>query len=292
MPGGAATEYPIQNLTSPDLVPGRAAAGLFDGGAEIGQLMQSVDWAGRQLVPSKTGRRVLRLPLAFCSGSGWQCSSSGSRACGSLDNDAYRPILGTTKHPAALGQRGADCWLEIWDIILPMLEAVHRGTHGGRGRAAGHRPDGYLEEGYYTYTQATAHSVETGAIGGVFCGVYDTTDRVIGERRLRTLRGFASHEIARDAGTRHAGWRQRRWRKTVMTFRSARSIFFRRQPEQARLAGVTGVEPGSPANPPLISFEGAGLSGNRRRGANDVGGIHSGSGAAYRPLPGGLACRG
>ena len=39
-------------------------------------------------------------------------------------NDAYRPSLGEGKHPAALGQRGAECWPEIWPIIGPQIEAV------------------------------------------------------------------------------------------------------------------------------------------------------------------------
>ena len=39
-------------------------------------------------------------------------------------NDAYRPSLGGGKHPIALGQKGKDCWPEIWPIILPQIEAV------------------------------------------------------------------------------------------------------------------------------------------------------------------------
>src|SRR5687767_10580987 len=40
-------------------------------------------------------------------------------------NDAYRPSLGVTgKHPRALGQKGADCWPEIWEIISPLHEQV------------------------------------------------------------------------------------------------------------------------------------------------------------------------
>ena len=34
-------------------------------------------------------------------------------------NDAYLPSFGRGKHPAAMGQRGADCWQEIWSIIQP-----------------------------------------------------------------------------------------------------------------------------------------------------------------------------
>ena len=43
-----------------------------------------------------------------------------------LYNDAYRPMLGATKHPMAMGQPGREFWPEIWDIIGPMLEGVLR----------------------------------------------------------------------------------------------------------------------------------------------------------------------
>lgn len=40
-------------------------------------------------------------------------------------NDAYRPSLGNDgKHPKALGQRGEDCWQEIWPVIKPLIDQV------------------------------------------------------------------------------------------------------------------------------------------------------------------------
>ena len=42
-------------------------------------------------------------------------------------NDAYRQTMGPERHPSALGQRGYDCWAEIWDIIGPQIEFVMAG---------------------------------------------------------------------------------------------------------------------------------------------------------------------
>jgi PAS domain S-box-containing protein len=42
-------------------------------------------------------------------------------------NDAYLKILGKddgSKHPLALGQKGDDCWQEIWPVIKPLLDGV------------------------------------------------------------------------------------------------------------------------------------------------------------------------
>lgn len=42
-------------------------------------------------------------------------------------NDPYQPIPGT-KHPKkVLGQRGCDCWSEIWHIIGPLVDRPFRG---------------------------------------------------------------------------------------------------------------------------------------------------------------------
>lgn len=42
-------------------------------------------------------------------------------------NDAYRPSLGNNgKHPLALGQKGKECWPEIWHIIHPLIEQVQQ----------------------------------------------------------------------------------------------------------------------------------------------------------------------
>jgi PAS domain S-box-containing protein len=115
-----------------------------------------------------------------------------------LYNDAYRAFVGT-KHPTSLGQNGRDCWPEIWHIIGPMLEGVLE-----RGEAT--RSDdlllllerhGYPEECYFTFSYSPIHD-ESGGIGGVFTPVHETTERVIGERRLRTLRALASAVGSKD----------------------------------------------------------------------------------------------
>jgi hypothetical protein len=38
-------------------------------------------------------------------------------------NDAYIPIAGN-KHPAGIGQRGADCWQEVWEFSGTLLDRV------------------------------------------------------------------------------------------------------------------------------------------------------------------------
>jgi len=110
-----------------------------------------------------------------------------------LYNDAYYPILGT-KHPKAMGQRGEECWAEIWDVVGPMLNRVlttGEATWSENQLLLIDR-NGYIEECYFTFSYSPITD-ETGGIGGVFTAVTETTAQVIRERRLQTLRDLASN---------------------------------------------------------------------------------------------------
>ena len=96
------------------------------------------------------------------------------------------------KHPAALGQPGAKVWAEIWDVIEPMLMQVYTRGEATRSRdLLLHIDRGYLEEAYFSFSYSPIYD-DDGKIGGIFCPVIETTEKVIGERRLRTLRDLAA----------------------------------------------------------------------------------------------------
>ncbi len=109
-----------------------------------------------------------------------------------LYNDEYRQILGA-KHPGALGARGRDVFPELWDVIEPMLNQVL--NEGAATRSRDLRllmnRHGYEEETYFSFSYSPIRD-ESGGIGGVFTPVFETTERVIGERRLKTLRELAA----------------------------------------------------------------------------------------------------
>ncbi|HET7815656.1 MAG TPA: ATP-binding protein, partial [Candidatus Baltobacteraceae bacterium] len=109
-------------------------------------------------------------------------------------NDAYRPILGT-KHPQALGQRSAECFAEIWDIIGPMIE---RPYHGGLPSTM---EDLDLDLNRYGFAEETHFSVSyspvldssvPGGIGGVLATVQETTQQVLSSRRMQLVRDLGA----------------------------------------------------------------------------------------------------
>jgi PAS domain S-box-containing protein len=102
-------------------------------------------------------------------------------------------MLGPTKHPAALGAPGLKVWAEISEIIGPMLRGVMERGEATRSRDLLLHIDreGYPEEAYFSFSYSPIYE-ENGKVGGVFCPVIETTEKVIGERRLRTLRDLAA----------------------------------------------------------------------------------------------------
>lgn len=103
-------------------------------------------------------------------------------------NDAYRPILGSTKHPSALGQSSYECFAEIWDLIEPMFEqaiAQGKATSQEDQRLPLNR-NGYPEECYFSFSYSAIPD-QNGTVGGVLVTGIETTERVLGDRRLKTL---------------------------------------------------------------------------------------------------------
>jgi signal transduction histidine kinase/ActR/RegA family two-component response regulator len=93
-----------------------------------------------------------------------------------LYNDAYVPSFGRGKHPDALGQRGADCWQEIWPIIGPQIAGVMT-----RGLATWHEDalvpifrNGKIEDVYWTYGYSPVFD-ERGRIAGTLVVCTETT---------------------------------------------------------------------------------------------------------------------
>ncbi|HZP06482.1 MAG TPA: PAS domain S-box protein [Terracidiphilus sp.] len=178
---------------------------VFAGGGEMGNLMHAFDWTKTPLGAPETWPQSLRTSVSICLASRFPIVLYWGREYVVLYNDAYSQILGK-KHPWALGQTCRTCWSEIWDTIGPMLNGVvETGT-------ATWSDDlllklerfGYPEECYFSFSFSPVR-VETGSVGGVFTAVIETTEKVVGERRLRTLRDLAARSV--EATSEEEVWR-------------------------------------------------------------------------------------
>ena len=177
----------------------RSVDDVLRGGGEMGTLMRSIDWNRTAVGAVERWPQSLRTALSILLETGFPMYIAWGAEFTQFYNDGYRPILGSTKHPSAMGASTRDTFAEIWDIIGPMFGGVMQGTpttvvdfmlpldrHG------------FAEECYFIFSYSPIRQ-EDGTVGGVLVTVTETTQRVIGERRLKATQALAAR--TRDART-------------------------------------------------------------------------------------------
>lgn len=176
------------------LPPDLAAA--VELGGEMGRLFAGFDWAAHRLGPPEQWPTEVRAAVAVVLTSRFPIVLwLGRDELFVVYNDAYIQILGE-KHPAALGRPGREVWWDIWEPISPMLASVIATGEatwsfdlmlpmmtGGRRR-----------ERYFTFTYSPLIGA-AGDIHGIFCPSFETTERVLSERRLHALNAVAAATV-------------------------------------------------------------------------------------------------
>lgn len=165
----------------------------------MAEAVASLDWSRTPLGPADAWPASLSAAVSICLHSHFPMMVLWGAELVVVYNDAYAPILGD-KHPAALGLPVARVWDEIWPTIGPMLQGVLDSGVATRGddlRLSLMRR-GFLEECYFTFSYSPIRA-ESGAPGGVFIAVLETTERVVNERRLKALSALGARlPLARD----------------------------------------------------------------------------------------------
>jgi signal transduction histidine kinase/DNA-binding response OmpR family regulator len=176
-----------------------SGAAWLAGGGEMGERIRHLDWASTSLGPTSAWPQSLRSAVSILLPSKAQICLFWGPELIKLYNDAYIPVLGL-KHPGVLGHPAREVWSEIWDVLGPLLQGVI--ATGEAFRAVDHlfylERHGFAEETYFDVSYDPVRD-ETGEVGGVFCIVSETTGRVLGERRLRTLRDLGRAKEGRSA---------------------------------------------------------------------------------------------
>src|SRR5579871_3501409 len=177
---------PRTNTETPD------AEAIFEGAGTMTEHYRSVDWTKTPLGPVRTWPKSLKTALRIVLCSRHPMFVWWGRDLINLYNETYAPMLGK-RHPWALGKPAKEVWHEIWDIIGPQTEAV---LTRGQANWAEHvllimQRNDFTEEAYFTYAYTPVPDDE-GGVGGVFNACSEDTGRILGERRLRTLREVAA----------------------------------------------------------------------------------------------------
>jgi PAS domain S-box-containing protein len=262
-------------------IPRPLAADWLVGGGEMGERIRADDWSRSSLGPIESWPQSLRSALSICLGSRFPIVLYWGAERTVLYNDAYAEILGK-KHPWALGRPCREVWSEIWGVIAPMLDGV---VASGEATWSDDQlllleRRGYPEECYFSFSFSPVRGAN--GVEGVFTAVIETTRRVLGERRLRTLRDLGSR-AALAKGEEDA------WRAAAATARDnpadlSFALLYRAEAEGsvARLVAAHGFEePPSAIQLPCESFAGAHVLPVARPGAVPYGYLVAGIGSRH-----------
>lgn len=161
------------------------SADFLAGGGEMGALTRAHDWSATPLGKPESWPQSLRTALRILLNTNHPMFIWWGPDLIQFYNDAYRQTMGPERHPSALGQRGRECWEEIWPLIGPQIEQVMSG-----GGATWHENQlvpvtrhGRLEEVYWTYGYSPID--EGDRVGGVLVVCRDVTRDYLAAAELR-----------------------------------------------------------------------------------------------------------
>ena len=175
-----------------DAEPRRGEASLFAADEEVGRDLAAVDWAATPLGLPGSWPQSLQTAVDILLSSRFPMWMAWGPQLTFFCNDAYRRDTLGRKYPWALGQAD-EVWEEIWDDIGPRIDTVlvtGKATWD-EGLLLFLERSGYPEESYHTFSYSPLRDEDAGVVG-MLCVVREDTERVIGERRMATLRDLGS----------------------------------------------------------------------------------------------------
>src|SRR5918993_4672546 len=156
------------------------AVTFLKGGGEMGELTRSKDWTLTSLGAPSCWPSTLRTTVSIILNSKFPMFLWWGSELIQFYNDAYRPSLGVDgKHPEALGQRGVECWKEIWPTIKPLIDQVMFNAESTWSEDQ-HIPiyrNGKLEDVYWTFGYSPVMD-ESESPAGVLVTCTETTKTV------------------------------------------------------------------------------------------------------------------
>ena len=150
---------------------------FLKGGGEMGELIRAKDWSKTSLGDPADWPQSLRTMVAVMLDNPFGMYIAWGNEYIQLYNDGYRPILGATKHPQALGIGTRETFAEIWHIIESMFDGVMK------GKAVGVTDfmfllnrNGFEEECYFDFSYSPIRK-DNGEVGGILVTVIERTEK-------------------------------------------------------------------------------------------------------------------
>ena len=168
-------------------------------------------------------------------------------------NAAYRRDTLGRKYPWALGRPTREVWAEIWDDIGPRIDRVL-----STGQATWDAElllflerSGYQEETYHTFSYSPLRDDDRQVVG-MLCVVSEDTQQVISERRMTTLRDLGSDPSVVRTEREIMAFVERQLAQNTRDLPFTLTYLFD-DSGAARLAGASGITPGHPCAPAVLT---------------------------------------
>jgi signal transduction histidine kinase len=164
---------------------------FLSGGGELGRLIREYDWSRTPLGPLESWPQSLKTATAILLRSPVPIVLLWGPEGIMIYNDAYA-TFGGARHPRLLGSKVLEGWPEVADFNAHVMRVgLAGGTLAYRDQHLvlhrhGRADDVWTNLGYSPVLD------DEGKPAGVLAIVIETTERVVGERRLRTLREMGS----------------------------------------------------------------------------------------------------
>ena len=167
---------------------GEAIPDFLQGPGEMAALIRGHDWASTPLGPPRNWSQTLKTAVRLLLSTQHPMFIWWGPDLIQFYNDAYRRSIGPERHPSAIGQKGRECWAEIWPIIGPQIEQVMsgRGPTWNENHLVPITRSGKREDVYWTYSYSPLDEADAPhGVGGVLVVCTETTQTVLAEKRVR-----------------------------------------------------------------------------------------------------------
>ena len=229
----------------------RAGAGVFAGGGEVGRDLAKVPWEATPLGSPADWPQSLRTAVSILLSSRFPMWMAWGPELTFFCNASYRHDTLGRKYPWALGRPASEVWAEIWPDIGPRVETVL-----STGEATWDEAlllflerSGYSEESYHTFSYSPLRD-DDGALVGLLCVVSEETERVIGARRMATLRDLGSDPSVVRTEQQMLAFASAQLARNPRDLPFTLTYLF--DGPGARLAGSSGLGAGHPAAPAVL----------------------------------------
>lgn len=238
----------------------RAAAGggVFAGDGQIHRDLAAVDWAATPLGRPESWPQSLRTAVGILLSSRFPMWMAYGPELTFFCNDAYRRDTLGRKYPWALGRPSREVWTEVWEHSYSRITTVL-----STGQATWDEAlllllerSGYPEETYHTFSYSPLRD-DAGTAVGMLCVVSEDTERVIGERRMATLRDLGSDPSMARTEEQMLAFAGRQLTRNPYDLPFTLTYLYD-EDGTARLAGRTGLPAGHPAAPARLAAAGDG----------------------------------